>query len=206
MEDRLVPMVHYIPLEYDFSDLHTRYRWAKENPKKCEKIARQATEFMTKTFQSKETEDRLMRAVMDFYLRFDAAPQAGASSLAQCTRSSPALLNAGATSTPALIPNSQTVKRSDNALFYKYGHIWYYINSPTACPKLMSHPESPLDPRCSVTYLKTMALGSDVSAWCPTNGLSGASYEPLIGYLPTAVFTKVCHVPESQQEEIVGGT
>ena len=201
-----MPMVHYIPLEYDFSDLHTRYKWAKENPKKCEQIARQATEFM-KAFQTKETEDRLMKAVMDFYLRFDAAPQAGASNLTQCTlEDTTTLLSSDAPSTPAPIPESTTVVRSDGALLYKFGHTWYYINSPTACPKLMAHPKSMLDPRCRVTYLKTMALGIDVSAWCPTNGLSGASYEPLIGHLPAAVFTKVCHVPTPVCADTVGFT
>ena len=196
-----MPMVHYIPLRYDFSDLHTRYEWAKANPDKCEQIARQATEFM-KAFQSKEMEDRLMRAVMDFYLRFDAAPRDGASNLTQCQpKDTTAFLDADYASTRAQPASSHAVfyklvKRSDNAIFYKYDDTWYYINSPTACPKLDLQSSKLLDMRCHATYLKNVGLGSDISAWCPTNGLVRSSYSPNIGYLPPKVFTKVCQAQQ----------
>ena len=100
------------------------------------------------------------------------------------------------------VPNGAVVRRSDNPVFYKFDNTWYYIDSPTACPKLMAESKKKLNPSCN----KAMDLSSDVSAWCPTNGLGGRPFEPFIGHLPAAVFTKVCHVPESQQEEIVGGT
>ena len=97
------------------------------------------------------------------------------------------------------VPNGVPVRRSDNALFYKFGHTWYYIDSPTACPMLTTHSKKLLDPRCSVAYLETIPLGSDVSAWCPTNGLGGASYEPFIGHLPDAVFTFLAPRPRLPQ-------
>ena len=100
------------------------------------------------------------------------------------------------------VPNGAVVRRSDNPVFYKFGNTWYYIDSPTACPKLMAQSKEKLNPSCN----ETMDLSSDVSAWCPTNGLGGRPFEPFIGHLPAAVFTKVCHVPESQQQETVGGT
>lgn len=41
MEDLLVPYVHYIPLQDDFSDLEDMVRWAKKNDKKARWIANQ---------------------------------------------------------------------------------------------------------------------------------------------------------------------
>lgn len=76
MEDRLVPWVHYIPLRYDFSDLHSRYAWAMAHPERCRDISRKASEFMGR-FRSEKQEIRLMEAVLGFYMQYDAAPREG---------------------------------------------------------------------------------------------------------------------------------
>mmetsp|Transcript_59193 Transcript_59193/g.163442 ORF Transcript_59193/g.163442 Transcript_59193/m.163442 type:complete len:223 (+) Transcript_59193:591-1259(+) len=78
MEDRLVPWVHYIPLQHDFTDLHRRYAWAMAHPTRCRDISRRASGYMEQ-FKSIKQEGRLMEAVLRFYVRYDAAPRAGPS-------------------------------------------------------------------------------------------------------------------------------
>ena len=54
MEDELVPFVHYIPLEDDYSDLLQMVLWAQENDKKCKWIADQATSYMEQLWTSQQ--------------------------------------------------------------------------------------------------------------------------------------------------------
>lgn len=54
MEDLLVPYVHYIPLQDDFSDLEDMVRWAKKNDKKARWIANQATKYMENLWMSEK--------------------------------------------------------------------------------------------------------------------------------------------------------
>lgn len=46
MEDRLVPLLHYIPLHANLSDLGERVEWALAHPARCEAIARAATQWI----------------------------------------------------------------------------------------------------------------------------------------------------------------
>jgi hypothetical protein len=46
MEDKLIPNIHYILLEDDFSDLEEKYKWCKNNLDKCKKISENATQYM----------------------------------------------------------------------------------------------------------------------------------------------------------------
>ena len=43
--DDIRPMVHYVPVKSDLSDLHAQYKWAEENPSDAQKIARQGTKW-----------------------------------------------------------------------------------------------------------------------------------------------------------------
>lgn len=43
--DDLKPWVHYIPVQWDLSDLHDRYLWAEDHPQECQAISERATEF-----------------------------------------------------------------------------------------------------------------------------------------------------------------
>lgn len=54
MEDELVPFVHYVPLEDDYSDLLQMVLWAHENDEKCKWIADQATSYMEQLWTSQQ--------------------------------------------------------------------------------------------------------------------------------------------------------
>jgi len=54
MEDLLVPFVHYVPLNDDYSNLIEMVKWARKNDAKCRWIAEQATQFMEKYWISEE--------------------------------------------------------------------------------------------------------------------------------------------------------
>jgi spore maturation protein CgeB len=41
----LKPMVHYVPVEYDLSDLKEKIEWLRCNDDKAKQIAKNATEF-----------------------------------------------------------------------------------------------------------------------------------------------------------------
>jgi hypothetical protein len=52
MEDLLVPFVHFIPLEDDYSNILEMVHWAQENDEKCKWISDQATLYMEQLWTS----------------------------------------------------------------------------------------------------------------------------------------------------------
>ena len=46
LEVHLLPYVHYIPVLEDLSDLRQKIEWARGNDLQCQRIAKQATQFM----------------------------------------------------------------------------------------------------------------------------------------------------------------
>ena len=67
MESKLKPWVHYIPLEYNFSDLIEKYKWAESNQDKCIEIIKNANLFIDSNFGDHEREERIERAVFKYY-------------------------------------------------------------------------------------------------------------------------------------------
>lgn len=43
--DEIKPWIHYIPIEWDLSDLREKYEWAEANPEECQAISQRATDF-----------------------------------------------------------------------------------------------------------------------------------------------------------------
>ena len=68
MEDKLIPNKHYILLKDDFSDLEEKYKWCKQNLKKCNKISINATEYM-KQFLDINKEKELENMVIKRYVK-----------------------------------------------------------------------------------------------------------------------------------------
>lgn len=66
MEPFLVPFVHYVPLNDDFSDLGERLSWCRANQARCERIIAAAHAFMEQ-FEDIENERRIERAVVNTY-------------------------------------------------------------------------------------------------------------------------------------------
>jgi hypothetical protein len=48
----LIPMVHYVPIQYDLSDLHEKLQWLVANDDEAQKIARNAMKFSKTVFTS----------------------------------------------------------------------------------------------------------------------------------------------------------
>lgn len=67
MESKLKPWIHYVPLEYDYSDLIEKYKWAESNQDKCIEIIKNANLFMDSNFGDQEREERIERAVFKYY-------------------------------------------------------------------------------------------------------------------------------------------
>ena len=67
MESKLKPWVHYVPLEYNFSDLIEKYKWAESNQDKCIEIIKNANLFIDSNFGDHEREERIERAVFKYY-------------------------------------------------------------------------------------------------------------------------------------------
>lgn len=44
--DSLIPMVHYIPVKEDLSDLRERFEWAEANPQRCKEISAAASQWV----------------------------------------------------------------------------------------------------------------------------------------------------------------
>ena len=57
MEDILVPFVHYVPVNDDYSNLMEMVEWARENDEKCKWISRQATLYMKRLWMTKEAQN-----------------------------------------------------------------------------------------------------------------------------------------------------
>ena len=67
MESKLEPWVHYVPLEYDYSDLMEKYKWAENNQDKCIEIIKNANLFIDSNFGDVNREERIERAVFKYY-------------------------------------------------------------------------------------------------------------------------------------------
>lgn len=67
LESQLVPYVHYIPLQDDFSDIENQYHWAEAHPQECEAIIRQCHEYI-QSFLSSSQEWNRQRSILQWYL------------------------------------------------------------------------------------------------------------------------------------------
>jgi len=67
MEDKLVPFVHYIPLNDDFSDLEEKYEWCLNNMGSCESISKNATQYIEQ-FMDQDKENEITKRVIEIYL------------------------------------------------------------------------------------------------------------------------------------------
>jgi len=63
MEELLVPYIHYIPVEPDFSDLAVQVQWCLDNLADCERIGNVGRCFMNQFLNSAE-EDRMILEIL----------------------------------------------------------------------------------------------------------------------------------------------
>lgn len=63
-EGKLIPYVHYVPINPSFDDLREKYEWCVANPEKCKIIADNATEFI-KYFCNEEKENKMICRVIN---------------------------------------------------------------------------------------------------------------------------------------------
>ena len=56
MEHLLVPFVHYVPVNDDYTNLMEMVEWARANDDKCKWIAQQATEYMNRLYGTAEAD------------------------------------------------------------------------------------------------------------------------------------------------------
>lgn len=68
LESKLIPNVHYIPVNYDFSNLEEQINWCNSHPKECLQIIKNAKKFI-KTFLNERNENKIMKAVLECYLK-----------------------------------------------------------------------------------------------------------------------------------------
>lgn len=66
MESKLEPFVHYVPLEYDYSDLKQKYNWCLKNLNKCEEISKNATKYIEQ-FLNYDNENKIQNNIMKKY-------------------------------------------------------------------------------------------------------------------------------------------
>lgn len=66
MEDHLVPWVHYIPLQNDFSDMEKRYIWAEAHPEECMVMIKNAHHFVS-MFLDEKNERLLLTRIIQWY-------------------------------------------------------------------------------------------------------------------------------------------
>jgi hypothetical protein len=55
-EFQLKPYVHYVPIKRDFSDLEEKVFWCESHPEECEKIAKNATDYVEAFFHEDQVE------------------------------------------------------------------------------------------------------------------------------------------------------
>ena len=67
LESRLVPYVHFLPINDDFSDLVEKYHWAESHPSDCEQMVLNAKTYV-KSFLDQKKELELQKQVMMYYL------------------------------------------------------------------------------------------------------------------------------------------
>jgi len=65
--DLIIPYVHYIPIEYDLSNLIEKIEWVKENDEEAEKIANNAYYFAMNFFSSEYQKKYIMDKINAFY-------------------------------------------------------------------------------------------------------------------------------------------
>jgi len=68
LECDLIPWIHYVPLNFDFTDLFDKLMWCEANQSKCKEIVKNANEFM-KQFSNIEVEKKIERMVISHYKR-----------------------------------------------------------------------------------------------------------------------------------------
>jgi len=66
MERHLVPYVHYVPLQVDFSDLDRQMAWCRSHQRRCKKIAMLSKIYILQFFQ-KSKEDEIINRVIKTY-------------------------------------------------------------------------------------------------------------------------------------------
>jgi hypothetical protein len=66
MERHLVPYVHYVPLQADFSDLDRQMAWCRSHQRRCKKIALLSKIYILQFFQ-KSKEDEIINRVIKTY-------------------------------------------------------------------------------------------------------------------------------------------
>jgi hypothetical protein len=66
MEDKLIPFVHYVPVNDDYDNIEEMYIWCMNNLEKCEEISKNATEYM-KIFLDEENENYITNEVLKGY-------------------------------------------------------------------------------------------------------------------------------------------
>ena len=59
------PMVEYVPIKADLSDLIEKIKWCRTNDKTCKKIAKNARKFYLQYLQKDGTLDYLQKIVID---------------------------------------------------------------------------------------------------------------------------------------------
>ena len=63
--DMLEPMVHYVPVKGDLSDLIDQIKWCRANDKKCKKIASNAKKFYVRYLQKDGMLDYMQKLIID---------------------------------------------------------------------------------------------------------------------------------------------
>ena len=63
MEELLVPWIHYIPVESNFSDLEVQVQWCLDNLEKCELIGAMGACFM-EPFLDSNNEDKILSELL----------------------------------------------------------------------------------------------------------------------------------------------
>lgn len=61
----LKPMVHYVPIKHDLSDLIQQIEWCRQNDDKCEQIAKNALEFFNKYLQKSNMLDYMQKVLIN---------------------------------------------------------------------------------------------------------------------------------------------
>jgi len=61
--DKLKPMVHYVPVKKDLSDLIEKIKWCKKNDKKCQKMAQNCLKFYKEELQKDSVLDYLQKTL-----------------------------------------------------------------------------------------------------------------------------------------------
>lgn len=75
LESQLKPMVHYVPVKPDFSDLDKVLAWCRSNVDKCRKIAVAGQRYIAQFFADQAAERLLARRVLNRYLNIKPKPK-----------------------------------------------------------------------------------------------------------------------------------